>query len=122
LGELAVFAGAPFSWNPWSLLAPAIREGGSAFERLHGESLFDYLETRPQEADVYHRAVDAFTRLEAIALAETYDFEGAHRVVDVGGGRGTLLVEVLRRHPNVRGVLLEREAVAAAAERVFAEA
>jgi SAM-dependent methyltransferase len=121
LGELAVFSSAPFSWNPWSLLAPAIRAGATAFELLHGASLFDYLESRPDEADIYHRAVDAFTRVEAVALAESYDFAGVKSLVDVGGGRGTLLVEVLRRHPGVRGVLLEREAVAAAAERVFEE-
>jgi SAM-dependent methyltransferase len=121
LGELAVFSSAPFSWNPWSLLAPAIRTGATAFELLHGASLFDYLESRPEQAEIYHRAVDAFTRLEAIALAETYDFAGVKSLVDVGGGRGTLLVEVLKRHPNMHGVLLEREAVAAAAERVFAD-
>src|SRR5690606_26352619 len=63
-----------------------------------------------------------FTRLEAIALAETFDFEGVERLVDVGGGRGTLLVEVLLRHPHVRGVLLEREAVAASAARHLAQA
>jgi SAM-dependent methyltransferase len=120
LGELAVFSGAPFSWNPWSLLPEAIREGRAAFEMLHGAGLFDHLEAHPDEADVYHRAVDAFTRLEAIALAESFDFGGVSRMVDVGGGRGTLLVEVLRRHPHVRGALLEREAVAEEARKVFA--
>lgn len=119
LGELAAFTGAPFSWDPWSRLPDAIRNGDTAFELHHGTGLFEYLERHPEHAEVYHRAVDAFTRLEAIALASSFDFSATRRIVDVGGGRGTLLVEVLKRHPHISGVLLERAAVADAARAVF---
>lgn len=122
LGELASFSGAPFAWDPWSRLAEGIRRGEAPFTQRHGAALFDYLDAHPEDAAVYHHAVDSFTRLEAAALAEAYDLSGAHRIVDVGGGRGAMLAELLRRHPALRGVLFDREAAARVAEEAFKEA
>jgi len=36
----------------------------------------------------------------AAALAAEVDFAGVAHVVDVGGGRGTLLAALLRAHPR----------------------
>ena len=41
------------------------------------------------------------------------------RLVDVGGGKGTLLAEILQRHPHLHGVLLETPQVAAGARSVL---
>lgn len=40
-------------------------------------------------------------------VAQAYDFAPASTVVDCGGGVGTQLIEVLRAHQDVRGVLLD---------------
>jgi SAM-dependent methyltransferase len=41
------------------------------------------------------------------AVAEAYDFRPFARVVDVGGGHGQLLSEILKRHPHLSGVLFD---------------
>jgi hypothetical protein len=51
-----------------------------------------------------------------------YDFAGVTTVVDVGGGRGTMLIDVLRNHPGTRGVLFDVPQVIALAEKVVADA
>ncbi len=122
MGELSAFVGAPFAWDPWSSLARSVRTGQAAFEAHHGESLFSYLDEHPDDAALYHAAIDAFTRREARALAERFDFGSVERLADVGGGRGTLLVEVLARYPHMKGVLLERPAAVDAARRAFVAA
>lgn len=122
LGELARFVGSPFAWDPWSALDRAIRTGDSAFARHHGHALFPYLDAHPDDARVYHAAVDAFTRKQAQALADAFDFTSISRVADVGGGRGTLLVELLARFPHLGGVLVERSAAASIARTRFLEA
>jgi hypothetical protein len=43
-------------------------------------------------------------------------------VVDVGGGSGTLLAEVLRAHPHVHGILVDLPRTVARAHEVFQEA
>lgn len=122
LGELAMLVGSPFSWDPWSALAESVRTGESSFTKHHGLPLFDYLDQHDEEAALYHAAIDAFSRREACALAKAFDFSDARRVADIGGGRGTLLIEVLTQWEHLSGVLLERPTAAAQARVAFAKA
>lgn len=122
LGVLAEFVGSASQWTPWVHLEYSVRTGQAAFEKEHGEPLFTYLEHHPIESQLYDTAVDAFTRQQARALAETNVLEYASTVVDVGGGRGTFLMELLLRHPNLRGVLYDKPNVVGAVEGRFAEA
>jgi hypothetical protein len=121
LRDLARYLGSPFTWTPFAHLADALRSGRSAFEEAHGEPMFRYLDKRPEVAACYHRGVDAFTRREARALSEQFDFSSVRRVVDVGGGLGTLLVEVLSRFEHLRGTLVDRPAVITQTEAALAD-
>jgi hypothetical protein len=122
LGELAQFIGSPFGWDPWSSLPHAVRTGEAAFADRYGAGLFDYLDQsgKAEQAELYHAAIDSFSRAESRALAEAFDFSAFRRVADIGGGRGALLVDVLKRWPELEGVLLERPAAALQAEALFA--
>lgn len=122
LGRLARYVGSPLGWDPWSGLVHALRTGESAFEKRYGQPLFDHLDRHPAEAALYDAAIEAFAHREAVALASHFDFSDVRRVLDVGGGRGGLLVELLRRHPHLSGLLLERPTAVAEARRAFAEA
>jgi SAM-dependent methyltransferase len=55
----------------------------------------------------------------APGVAAGHDYSGVRTVVDVGGGKGTLLAAILRAHVRLRGVLMEAPAVAAAAGPVL---
>jgi predicted O-methyltransferase YrrM len=48
-----------------------------------------------------------------------YPIEPYARVVDVGGGYGTLLTAILQAHPTVRGILFDRPEVVAGARARF---
>lgn len=107
-GPLAEFVGSAPQWNPWTELTYAVRTGRSAFEKVHGRSLYDFLAHEPEHAALYDHAVDAFTTAQARALAHDPALAHATSLVDVGGGRGTLLLELLRARPQLRGVLFDR--------------
>lgn len=108
LGTLARFVASPSQWTPWLELTYSVRTGRSAFERVHGRSLFEYLAEHPADARLYDDAVDAFTALQARELARLDVLDGVSTLVDVGGGRGTLLLELLRLRPALRGILFDR--------------
>lgn len=92
-----------------------IKTGTSGFEAAFGEGLFEFLARHPENAANFDAAMAERTAAFAPSVAETYDFSGVRSVVDVGGGNGTLLVEILRRHRHLQGVLLEKPNVAARA-------
>src|SRR5438132_474210 len=46
------------------------------------------------------------------AVAAAYDWAPVRTVIDVGGGIGALLAEVLRAHPHLRGAVLDLPEVA----------
>jgi hypothetical protein len=55
------------------------------------------------------------------AIAKAYDWSSVARVVDIGGGTGTLLSGILATNPHLSGVIFEREVVAANARASIAE-
>lgn len=107
LGPVAVYVGEPSVWNPWSRLAGAIEDGGCAFEDEHGVGLFGYLEQHRDVAQIYHQGIDAYTKAQADALRAVFDFSERTSVLDIGGGRGSLLSELLKHEPHLRGTLLD---------------
>lgn len=70
-----------------------------------GQGVHDELGVEQTEA--YERFVAESTTPSALALAKVYDFSSHKRVLDVGGGLGTLLRPVLREYPSLTGVLVD---------------
>jgi SAM-dependent methyltransferase len=110
----AVLCGEPWGWKPWGDLYDTIRTGEVAFDRMHGTSFFDYLAKHPDDAAVFDAAMSSFVQLIPGILA-AYDFSRFERVVDVGGGQGTLLHEILSANPKLHGILADLPAVVAGA-------
>lgn len=113
LGPLAAFLGSPEPWDPWARLRETMCASGTPtpFAATFGTDLYAHLAHHPEAAERYDQAIDAFTRAEArllVAHGAALGLDGAHRVLDLGGGRGTLLVELLRRFPELTGTLLDR--------------
>jgi orsellinic acid C2-O-methyltransferase len=61
----------------------------------------------------FQAAMSEGTAAFAPSLAATYDFPRMRHIVDVGGGRGTLLVAVLAARPDLRGALFDLPEIAA---------
>lgn len=100
-------------WYPaWAGLAHSVRTGETAFEHTFGSSLFDYLADHPDTAPVFDQTMAESTRVTAAEVADAYDARWAGTIVDLGGGTGALLAEILARHPQARGILVETPAVA----------
>ncbi|HEB54388.1 MAG TPA: hypothetical protein ENI87_14135 [bacterium] len=117
LGAFAAFLGSSTNWDPWSRFRSALRDGDdrTAFERTFGRRIYDHLAAHGDLAAEYDTAIDAFTRCEAAALCARIELETARLVVDVGGGRGALLAELLAAAPHARGVLYDLPHVVEAA-------
>jgi SAM-dependent methyltransferase len=85
----------------------AVRTGTSAFDKAFGQPVWDYLRENPGEGADFDTAMHEHSRIELAAIVAAYDFTGEGTIVDVGGGDGTLLCEVLKRTPQRTGVLFD---------------
>jgi O-methyltransferase domain/Dimerisation domain len=92
-------------------LLEAIREGGVAFERAYGTSLFDYLSVHSELSSAFQQSMYDRSRQEAGDVVASYDFSRFRRLVDVGGGTGVLLEAILAATLGLQGVLLDRQPV-----------
>ena len=116
LRTAALLMGAPFIWRPWGELYETTVSGQPAFDRVYGEPFFAYLGHSPEDAAVFNELMTSTTSLPATLSA--FDFSGFTKVVDVGGGQGTLLRGVLERYPHATGVLFDLPSVVADAHEL----
>ncbi|MDP9106902.1 MAG: methyltransferase domain-containing protein [Candidatus Eremiobacteraeota bacterium] len=105
----------PADVRAWADLGYSVRTGRSAFERVHGRSLWDFLRGDPDASATFDRSMADLSRLETLWLLDAYDWAQCETVVDVGGGNGALLVALLRAVPSLRGVLFDLPQVLARA-------
>jgi len=96
-------------------LLGSLTEQGTPFERTHGSSFFGYLEQHPEQAAVFQSSMASRSRREAAAVVASYSFSRYRRIIDIGGGNGTLLGQILAATPTALGVLFDRPAAVAAA-------
>jgi SAM-dependent methyltransferase len=99
------------SYGLWTNLENAVRTG-------EGQRQFGGFSEEQQQ--IFSAGVEAFTAGGAAALAANYDFGRHRRVLDVGGGTGSFLIPILRRHPALQGTLFELPGACAVARQRLA--
>ena len=107
----AEVVGDEWLWRPWGDLLHTVTTGETAFDHLYGQSTWAWFDEHPAAAARFNEFMDAITIAEVEAVVSAYDFGGGRTIVDVAGGRGVLLAEILRRYPDARGVLFNLPSV-----------
>jgi len=107
----------------WTDTLRVVQSGDPSFPQVFGTSWEGYLAANPEENTLFNRFMAGGPGAkdpQAEALADGVCAEG-DTVVDVGGGNGALLVELLRRRPDLRGVVFDLPHVASEAEELVRE-
>lgn len=107
----------------WSSLLTAVRTGKCAYHEVFGRPFWQDLAA--------HRAIgDSFDQLlgphghgtPSPEILVHGDWDAVRTVVDVGGGTGALLAEILKAQPHLQGTLVDVPRACAASAPVFAAA
>jgi hypothetical protein len=93
-----------------------LKTGGPAFEHVFGMSRWEQLSQEPEKAVLFNAAMQSGTEHVRDLVAAAYDFASVRTVVDVGGGRGTLIAGVLKAHPHLHGTVFDLDAGVAEAD------
>ncbi len=92
----------------WGELLYCVQTGKTAFDKLYGQPIFDYLASHPRQARIFDEGMVGVHGAETKAMLDAYDFQGIGTLADIGGGNGSLLAATLQRHPSLRGLLFDR--------------
>src|ERR1700688_1158347 len=107
LRAFAIMSGREWHGRGWSHLGHCVRTGKQAMEQIYGAPVFEFLKQHPEEAQIFNDAMTELSMIDGPAVAEAYNFDGIHSIVDVAGGHGFLLATILERNPHLRGTLYE---------------
>ncbi len=120
LRDLAVFFGNISALNPLDELRETVRTGVDAFRRKYNKKSYEVFADLPELAEPFKRAMTQTTRMSAGPIAQFADFQRFTTVADIGGGQGQLIGEIVRKHPHLRGILLDFPEITKGAADVLA--
>ena len=96
-------------WNDkaWMHIVESVKTGETAFIKAHGMPVSDWLEENPMAAQVLIEANAIKAATAHRSIVDVYDFSGIDSLIDVGGGTGALMAEILTANPSMKGVVAD---------------
>ena len=111
----AIDFGGDENYRAWGNLLHTVRTGEIGFNHAFGKSPWEYMAEHPLAAKRFDESMANGVRVLGGDLAKGYPFTSFEKVVDVGGGDGTLMVMLLTANPNLMGVIFDQPHVAQSA-------
>ncbi len=107
--------------HAWGTLLSAVRSGKPAYHEAFGRGFWEDLDAHPAIAAGFDALMGPAGHgvPDWHVLVDPADWESVRTVVDVGGGTGALLAEILRARPEVRGTLVDLPRTVARSVEVF---
>lgn len=105
----------------WACLLDTITTAESASVRVHGLPFYEYLAKDRRAGEVFDQAMSSagWARHRFRAAIEAYDFGRFRTIVDVGGGNGAFLTEILTCVRGPSGIVFDVSRLEASANEVL---
>lgn len=105
--SIARMFNAPWNDEAWIHFLDGMQSGNTPFITAHGLPLAKWLEEHPQEAGVMIEANAIKAASSHRSILDVYNFSDIATLVDVGGGNGSLMAEILTAYPEMRGIVAD---------------
>lgn len=100
-------------------LAHTVRTGEPAYPAAFGRNYWDDINSSSEFVDALVEEGPKVSAWDADLVFDAYDWSSVRHVTDVGGNNGTLLIDLLGRHPHLHGTSFDLQNVATiAADRI----
>ncbi len=95
-------------WEPMGVFEDVVLTGRNGMERIFGKPFFEYLSENKRAGGIFHTGMSSLSDMENRLIAQSYDFTPFGTIVDIGGGHGGFLIEILKTAPRSRGINYDR--------------
>ncbi|XP_050382992.1 (R,S)-reticuline 7-O-methyltransferase-like [Argentina anserina] len=103
---------------PWHCFSQCVKQGGScAFEKAHDRIIWQLCSENPEFNRLFNdgMACTAIITMKAILSGYKGGFDDTATLVDVGGGTGSAVAEIVKAYPSVKGINFDLPHVVATA-------
>lgn len=91
----------------WRHLLKSLKTENPAFDSLYGMGWFDWLENHGDKSLLYHTVLSKYAKRDYQAFCSLVDLSVHRSILDVGGSKGTLLVDILNKNSHLAGFLFD---------------
>ena len=95
------------NWTTLNSLSYSIKTGKSAFSKVYGQKIYDYLSQHPAESKLFDRSMTNLSEISIEPILSAVDFSKYPVIADIGSGEGLLLSSILYKHKNSKGILYD---------------
>lgn len=107
-------------YDTFGQMMHSVQTGEPAFNRAFGQSFFDYLSSHEDLGRLFDVHMTTLYKDQMNSVLAAYDFGACGKILDVGGGRGTVVRTLLARYPSLACDLFDLPAVSARTHDSFA--
>lgn len=106
--------------RPWyERLEEGVRIGKAPFELAHGAEMYEWMDRHPDFDTLFAQAMDSVEALVGDRFATDFDWSQFERIIDIGGSKGAKSVAILKRHPDLTALVVDRPNVIEGADRYW---
>jgi hypothetical protein len=106
LHSAAMFFGGADGARMLELFLQCVQTGESASQIRFGDWTH-WIQSDPELLGHFNAMMTAFSKIHLSGVFDAYDFSIGSKFVDIGGGHGRILTEILKRNPQMHGVLFD---------------
>ncbi len=120
LHSLAMMLGDDWHWRSWGEVLNVVKTGQPAIKGLYQvDNTFEYFEKNKESGAIFNDAMTNFSQNIHTAVVDNYDFSDIDKIVDIGGGYGTLVASILAKYPRMHGVIFDQPSVVSGANSLL---
>lgn len=105
----------------WQQLERVLETGNSVYATVNGQTFFEQVAADPERSATMARYMNGIYGPEGPRIARGFPFGRFARIIDVGGGQGHILAEILTAHPHIEGALFDLPRTAEVARRFLTD-
>lgn len=102
-------------------LEHVLQTNSESHSKVFGKPFYPYIVEHKEKIEQFREWCTNTAKDWLPATLSLYDLSDYEKIIDIGGGEGYFVAEVLAQNPQQKGILLDQPSVVENADKVFAE-